>query len=585
MQLRKSFVMQVFLILLVTMLLLMTVSSAGIYSYSRRIVGGEFLSLHEASADDLAAAAGYRVEQIEAFARKLAGNSRILELAREGQSGGSEVKNILVDALSEFNASHMDGSSLVEAYILTGNGLEVSGYHSGRFTWESVAEDPAFRPLLEGREDVLVLPTRSWENVYGIMGHTFQLAVPMRDLLSGEERGLVILDVSETALYEQFRKYQNQDTEVYVMTDAGEILSAKNKRELGTRAAYTLEQLQQRSLEDQIDAEDFAVYAEISRTGWLLVMQTPTQRVFGTLRSLRNVSMLLSIGCGFVAVAVLMLAAERIIGRIKRIRDSMGEVAKGDLSVRIPVERDDEFTQIESSFNTMVEETTRLVEKVRQSERQKHIAQMDFLHAQINSHFIHNTLTSIRFMLEMDRVREAGEMIFYFSKLLRQTLSRSTEFISLGEEVETLKSYVMLQSYRYQDAFEASFDFEEEVLETSVPVLILQPVVENAIFHGASHGNTHIHICGYREKGNLILTVQDDGQGIPQEKLEKIFKKDASLNRVGLRNVHQRIQLIYGENYGLSIDSRPGEGTLVKFTLPMDTEGGADVETECNGGG
>jgi len=254
-------------------------------------------------------------------------------------------------------------------------------------------------------------------------------------------------------------------------------------------------------------------------------------------------------------------------------------VVKGDLSVRIKVDGDDEFSRIEAAFNSMVEEINRLIDEARQSERQKHIAQMDFLQAQINSHFIHNTLTSIRFMLEMDQVREAGEMVFYFSKLLRQTLSRSTEFIPLREELDTLKSYVMLQSYRYQDTFEASFDFEEETLDASVPVLILQPVVENAIFHGASHGNSHIHICGFRENGNLILTVEDDGQGIPREKLGKILKKDASMNRVGLRNVHQRIQLIYGEKYGLSIDSRLGEGTLVRFTLPMDREGGMTLDT------
>ena len=573
MQLRKSFVVRIFLILLVMLLLLITVSSVGVYSYSRRIVGREFLRLNETSAGHLADAAGSNLEQLRSFARKLAGNSRLLELSRQGTEGKQEVKNILVDALSEFNASHMDGSALVEAYVLTGSGLEVSGYNSGRFTWQKIVDRPDFRGLLEGHEDALVLPITPQKGVYGIMGHTFQIAVPMRDLLTGEERGLVVLDISEVALYEQFREYQNQDTEIYVMNSDGEILSARNKREIGMQGDYTQIQLQQRTLEDQISAEEFVVCAPIPQTEWLLVMQTPTRTVFETLQSLRNVSLLAAVGGGLAAVVLVLLSARKIAVRIKGIRDGMEDVVRGDLSVRIRVDRDDEFGQIESAFNTMVEETHRLIDEVRQSERQKHIAQMDFLHAQINSHFIHNTLTSIRFMLEMDRVQEAGEMIFYFSKLLRQTLSRSTEFISLEEELETLKSYVMLQSYRYQDTFEASFDFEEETLEASVPVLILQPVVENAIFHGASHRGSHIHICGFREEGNLILTVQDDGKGIPQEKLEKIFKKDASLNRVGLRNVHQRIQLIYGEDYGLSIDSSPGEGTLVRFTLPMNMEG------------
>ena len=332
-------------------------------------------------------------------------------------------------------------------------------------------------------------------------------------------------------------------------------------------------------------AENFVVCAPIAGTQWMLVMHTPTRHVFGTLWGLRNVSLMLTLGCGLAAVVLVLLSARRISLRTRRIRDAMEAVVQGNLSVRIPVEADDEFGQIEAGFNTMVAETGRLIDEVRQSERQKHIAQMDFLHAQINSHFIHNTLTSIRFMLEMERVKEAGEMIFYFSRLLRQTLSRSTEFIPLREELDTLKSYVMLQSYRYQNTFEAHFDFAEETLEASVPVLILQPVVENAIFHGASQHYSHIYIRSFCQGNHLIVTVRDDGVGIPQEKLDKIFKKDASLNRVGLRNVHQRIQLTYGEEYGLSVDSQPGHGTEVRFTLPMNTEGGMQHEAECNGGG
>lgn len=579
MKLGKSFVMRIFLIMLVTLLLLMTISSIGIYSYSRRIVGTEFLRLNEASVNHLAASAGTTLDQLYVFAEKMAGNSRILELSLQGENGAEEVRSILVNALSDFNAAYMSGANLIETYILTGTGLEVSGFNSGRFTWQSIAEDPAFRPLLEGQTNTLLLPTKPWEGVFGIMGHTFQVAVAMQDLFTGENRGIVILDISEVTLHQQLRRYQNRDNTVCIMTKEGEILSARNKREIGSRAAHTQEELAARSLDDQIAAEDFVSFGSIPQTEWLLVMKTPTQTVFSSLKNLRNVSLLLTVCSGLAAVALLMLSARSIIARIKRIQDGMIDVVKGDLSVRIKVDGDDEFSRIEAAFNSMVEEINRLIDEARQSERQKHIAQMDFLQAQINSHFIHNTLTSIRFMLEMDQVREAGEMVFYFSKLLRQTLSRSTEFIPLWEELDTLKSYVMLQSYRYQDTFEASFDFEEETLDTSVPVLILQPVVENAIFHGASHGNSHIHICGFRENGNLILTVEDDGQGIPREKLGKILKKDASMNRVGLRNVHQRIQLIYGEKYGLSIDSRLGEGTLVRFTLPMDREGGMTLDT------
>ena len=579
MQMQKSFIMRIFLMLLASMLLLMAISSVGIYSYSRQTVGTEYLRLNETTVNYMASTAGAMLGQIQSFAQKLAGNSRILELSSLGQDGALEIKSIMVDALGDFNASHMEGSALLEPYVLTDTGLEVSGYNSKRFTWQSVLEDQDLCRLLDGETDILILPVKTWGDNYSIMSQTFQIAVTMRDLLTDEIQGLVILDISELALHKLFLEYQNRNTFIQVVSEDGEILSARNKREIGKQLEYSLEQVSQRTVEEQTSSESIIVSAQIPGSQWHVVMRTRTEQVFGTLMSLRNVSVLLAAGCGMAAIVLVMIFARSISQRTKKIRDSMEDVVRGDLSVRLNVVRDDEFGQIEGAFNSMVEETGRLIHEIRQSERQKRIAQMDFLNAQINSHFIHNTLTSIRFMLEMDRVREAGEMIFYFSKLLRQTLSRSTEFVSLREELDTLKSYVMLQSYRYQDTFEASFDFEEEILDVSVPVLILQPVVENAIFHGASHHNSHIHICGFRDQGNLILTVQDDGQGIPREKLENIFKKDASMNRVGLRNVHERIQLIYGEKYGLSIDSRQGEGTLVRFALPMDTEGGLTNET------
>lgn len=574
MQLRKSFVLRIFLILLVVFLLLFTISSIGIYSFSRQVVGEEYIRLNRTSLSFLASSASCTLNEIRNFGKKLAVNSRILELSSdEGRDAAREARDILVSELSEFNATHLDGAALVEAYVITQDGMNISAYNSGRFTWETIQQNPALQPLLSGEVDALLLPTATNEGVYGIMGHTLQIAISMRDLFSNTFRGIVLLDISEIALYDQFRQFQDDNITIQVVTDEGEILSAKSKREIGTVMDYTVSDLAQKDINSQISGDFFLIYESIPNTEWFVVMQMPARMAFGTLTMVRNMVFGLFASCAVAAVVVLMFLARRITGRIDGIREKMGEVVAGDLSVRIPVTNDDEFGEIESAFNSMVEEIRCLIEKVRQEEQQRHIAQMDFLHAQINSHFIHNTLTSIRFMLEMDQVQEAGEMIYYFSRLLRQTLSRSTEFVPLREELDTLKSYVMLQSYRYKNTFQATFDLAEDTLSASVPVLILQPIVENAIFHGGREHPIHICIRSFREGENLIVTVEDDGLGIPREKLECILQKDASMNRVGLHNVHERIQLIYGMDYGLTIRSQPGQGTVVRFTLPIHQEG------------
>lgn len=574
MRLRKSFVMRMFLILLSCFLLLLAISSIGVYRFSQQVVGEEFLRLNRASLSHIASSAGLTLEELRGFAEQLAVNSRIQELiSQNGREAERQLHTILVDELTEFNTARMGGVALAEAYVITGTGMEVSTYNSSRHSWKSLCDDPAFQPLLEGQTDFLLLPTQINSGTYGIMEHTLQLAVAMRDLFSGAFRGVVLLDISETALYRQYRQFQNETVTIQILDAQGRILSAKAKNTIGSRARYDIAALEQQDLRSLISGEEFLLYEQIAGTEWYLVMQMPTDVAFAPLTRVRNMAWSVAGGCSAAAVLLFLLLAYRTMGRINRIRDKMGDVVRGDLEVRIPVQKDDEVGEIESTFNIMVEEISRLIEKVRQSEQQKLIAQMDFLHAQINSHFIHNTLTSIRFMLEMDKVQEAGEMIYYFSRLLRQTLSHSTEFISLREEMETLNSYVMLQSYRYQNTFEAVFDCAPDTLDIPVPVLILQPVVENAIFHGASHRYSHIAIRSCRQGNRLILTVEDDGQGIPEQKQKTIFQKDASLNRVGLRNVHQRIQLIYGEEYGLSIESQEGIGTRVRFTLPVDTEG------------
>ena len=316
----------------------------------------------------------------------------------------------------------------------------------------------------------------------------------------------------------------------------------------------------------------------ISGTDWYLVEWLDSAIAFEPLTQVGSVIMAIIALCGVLLFCALSLTARRLQQRVNRINDKMEQVIQGDLSVRIPVEHSDEFGRIESEFNSMVAEIDRLIREVRQGEQQKRLAELDFLQAQINPHFIHNTLTSIRFMLEMGKVREAGEMIFYFSKLLRRTISRSNEFITLEEEVRTLEDYVNLQKFRYQDSFEASYDISPQTLNARVPALILQPVVENAIFHSVGRSMVHISISARREDSQLILVVEDDGVGMSRELRETVLHKDVQVNRVGLRNVHDRIQLNYGKEYGLAITEREGHGTRVTFRLPFQ-------ESESDGKG
>lgn len=575
---RSVFIARLFAVLFALLLVVQIAAGLGIYSYARRVVGEEFIRLNRSSLQQMADATARTLSEVRTFGERVAVNSTMLELAeRSDEQARKEARRLLNNLMTEY-MSRTNSISLMETCVLGNGGLRAAAYNTDEFSLDALRQDERLAPLLADETDQAMLPTHVSAEGTGVMVYTFQMVLRMDDLFSGETKGLVVLDLSELILCQQYSTYQKEGVTFWVVDSDGTIVSSKDKGKIGTYCGYTPQELENIARNEQSLKDGFILCERISGTDWYLVEWLDSAIAFEPLTQVGSVIMAIIALCGVLLFCALSLTARRLQQRVNRINDKMEQVIQGDLSVRIPVEHSDEFGRIESEFNSMVAEIDRLIREVRQGEQQKRLAELDFLQAQINPHFIHNTLTSIRFMLEMGKVREAGEMIFYFSKLLRRTISRSNEFITLEEEVRTLEDYVNLQKFRYQDSFEASYDISPQTLNARVPALILQPVVENAIFHSVGRSMVHISISARREDSQLILVVEDDGVGMSRELRETVLHKDVQVNRVGLRNVHDRIQLNYGKEYGLAITEREGHGTRVTFRLPFQ-------ESESDGKG
>ena len=575
---RSVFIARLFAVLFALLLVVQIAAGLGIYSYARRVVGEEFIRLNRSSLQQVADATARTLSEVRTFGERVAVNSTMLELAeRSDEQARKEARRLLNNLMTEY-MSRTNSISLMETCVLGNGGLRAAAYNTDEFSLDALRQDERLAPLLADETDQAMLPTHVSAQGTGVMVYTFQMVLRMDDLFSGETKGLVVLDLSELILCQQYSTYQKEGVTFWVVDSDGTIVSSKDKGKIGTYCGYTPQELEHIARNEQSLKDGFILCERISGTDWYLVEWLDSAIAFEPLTQVGSVIMAIIALCGVLLFCALSLTARRLQQRVNRINDKMEQVIQGDLSVRIPVEHSDEFGRIESEFNSMVAEIDRLIREVRQGEQQKRLAELDFLQAQINPHFIHNTLTSIRFMLEMGKVREAGEMIFYFSKLLRRTISRSNEFITLEEEVRTLEDYVNLQKFRYQDSFEASYDISPQTLNARVPALILQPVVENAIFHSVGRSMVHISISARREDSQLILVLEDDGVGMSRELRETVLHKDVQVNRVGLRNVHDRIQLNYGKEYGLAITEREGHGTRVTFRLPFQ-------ESESDGKG
>lgn len=253
------------------------------------------------------------------------------------------------------------------------------------------------------------------------------------------------------------------------------------------------------------------------------------------------------------------------------------DVAGGDLTVREPVRSDtyeirtlgESIEQMIGRLNAQIEESTQKQESLRRME-------LALLQAQINPHFLYNTLDTIIWLIEADKPQEAEEMVSDLSAFFRHTLSKGKDVITLAEETEHIRSYLQIQQARYKDILRYTIDMAPEVLTAALPKLTLQPLVENALYHGVKlkRAMGHIYVMARREEGNVLIQVTDDGMGMTPERLQELRQAMETGERVGfgLATVNERLRLLFGPEYGLDLSSRQGVGTTVTIHIPYHEE-------------
>jgi len=262
---------------------------------------------------------------------------------------------------------------------------------------------------------------------------------------------------------------------------------------------------------------------------------------------------------------------------IRELSKMTKQAASGDFAVRVQEDSSDELVILNSSFNQMVEKIGQLVEDIRIEQINLRQAELKVMQAQINPHFLYNTLDSIIWLAEAGEKEKVVQMVSTLSDFFRTTLSKGRDYITLEEEEAHIRSYLQIQQFRYRDILEYQIQIPPELYPCQILKLTLQPLVENALYHGIKNkrGVGHIYVEGRQEKDNLFLKVQDDGIGMTPERLlyvrDLICKEKPDENNpsgFGLFNVNQRLQLNYGMQYGLKIDSVYREGTAVTVIIP-----------------
>lgn len=275
---------------------------------------------------------------------------------------------------------------------------------------------------------------------------------------------------------------------------------------------------------------------------------------------------------------------------IQVLAQAAGRISEGDLDARAEVDSQDEIAVLADGFNDMAGNIQTLIGKVREDEQKMRKADLRLLQEQINPHFLYNTLDNIVWLIEGNEPDEAVEMVVTLSEFFRLVLSKGKEFITIRQEEQHISSYLQIQGKRYHDILDYHIHIDPDIYEYQIPKLTLQPLVENALYHGIKYKRSRgvIEITGTKKGENLYLTVADDGVGMDEEELKKLEKEISrpckeTESGFGLANVNERIRMYFGAQYGMKIWSENGKGTRITIEIPAITDSAEIQESKEQG--
>ena len=326
---------------------------------------------------------------------------------------------------------------------------------------------------------------------------------------------------------------------------------------------------------------DYNVYLRQSPdTGFTLALRQPKVYTHEVMATVYSTCAAMGILCLLLGLLCAWLLSRYLSKPVNELDEAMKRVEKGDYAAELSSNREDEMGRLTASFNRMTREYRQNLERSVQRERELNETELSMMQAQLNPHFLYNTLDSIKWLGVTNGVPQVAAVASGLAVLLRAGIT-GDRLITLERELELLEKYLDIQSLRFEDRFAWEIDVDERFQHCIVPKLILQPLVENSIIHGvANMDDGYIKLSAREKSGTLILSVQDNGVGIPQDVLDWLNDPDRDVpgGHLGLKNVDRIVRLYYGGDYGISAYSAAGEGSLVELRLPMNKEGNGNAE-------
>ena len=393
-------------------------------------------------------------------------------------------------------------------------------------------------------------------------------------------QGVLLIDVRYDSLEQLFNGVSlgnggyvyliGNDGEIIYHPDAQLIYSGHEEENHQAAAGY-----RDGGYKEEFQGEERLITVKtVGYTGWKIIGVTPTGGMNFDAVKTRLLIVFVVLFVVFLLAIINSYISTKITTPIEQLERSVNEIEEGKLETEVSIGGSYEIRHLGASIQNMARQIRRLMEDIVAEHESKRKNEFDVLQSQINPHFLYNTLDIIVWMIENEKQSEAVRVVTALARFFRISLSKGKSIIPVKDELEHVRSYLMIQHMRFKNRFTYSIEADDSVLDYASLKLILQPLVENAIYHGMEFmdGDGEIRVRVLEKDGDLIMTVSDNGLGMTKEQVERMLSDTGHVpskrgSGIGVRNVNERIKLYFGKEYGLSIESELDVGTTVTIRL------------------
>ncbi len=394
---------------------------------------------------------------------------------------------------------------------------------------------------------------------------------------SKEIYAVVLLTLTLDDMKKYYDYFTTDYTSLYLVDSQGIVICSDDRKAVGSR----LETQWYRQAEDRgqnrfvvnTDGGNYTVmHRELSYLNCSLYGVTDNNLALDQLYNMPLLVMI-CVCIGILILTVCLIFTRQTIKPLSKLVQKMSMIRKGNFAEYMTVEGTNEVQELAATYNYMLDDIKNYIEELLKTQKEQRKSEIKALQMQINPHYIYNTLASIKWLVYQNNTEKTIQMIDAFISLLRNTISNADEFITISQEVENLKNYILINHTRYGEAVKVEFYVSQNCYDCLIPKMILQPFIENSFFHAFPSGRTGtIQILMGQKGKDLEICIEDDGIGMEQNKAEQIVRQETKkehFSGIGIHNVQDRLRLLYGGDYGIRIESIKQAGTKVVITLPV----------------